>query len=92
VIGIQTECTPIVAFGTIEILHLPESEAKTKDFGAQLIVSVHLADVAGFDTDGLHHEEIEVRGRREPMKVIVMDDARAVGGRLGETARDSAQA
>ncbi len=51
-------------------------EAKTKDFGAQLIVSQHVADLAGLDETTLQHEEIEVRGRKEPMRILVLDDAR----------------
>lgn len=53
-------------------------EAKTKDFGAQLIVSKHVADLAGLPAATLRHEEIEVRGRKEPMKIVVMDDATAL--------------
>ena len=51
-------------------------EAKTKDFGAQLIVSQHVADLAGLDETTLQHEEIEVRGRKEPMRILVLDDAK----------------
>ena len=57
-------------------------EAKTKEYGAQLLVSRHLADLAGLDSDSLRSEEIEVRGRREPMTVIIIDDARALTARL----------
>jgi adenylate cyclase len=55
-------------------------EAKTKDFGAQLIVSDHVALLAGLQASSLRHEEIEVRGRKEPMQVIVFDDAKIIGG------------
>jgi len=60
-------------------------EAKTKDFGAQLIVSEHVADLAGLQTGNLRREEIEVRGRKEPMQIIVFDDARIIG----QLARDA---
>lgn len=53
-------------------------EAKTKDFGAQLIVSKHVADLADLPAATLRHEEIEVRGRKEPMKIVVLDDATAL--------------
>lgn len=53
-------------------------EAKTKDFGAQLIVSEHVAALAGLQTGTLRREEIEVRGRKEPMQIIVFDDARII--------------
>lgn len=61
-------------------------ESATKDFGAQLIVSEHLATVAGLDQSGLATEEIEVRGRREPMKIFVFDDAKALNARIGDQA------
>ena len=60
-------------------------EAKTKDFGAQLIVSEHVAALAGLQTGNLRREEIEVRGRKEPMQIIVFDDARIIG----QLARDA---
>lgn len=50
-------------------------EAKTKDFGAQLIVSAHVAELADLPASELRQEEIEVRGRKEPMKIVVLDDA-----------------
>ncbi len=60
-------------------------EAKTKDFGAQLIVSEQLSSVGALDTEGLRSEEIEVRGRREPMSIYVFDDARELDGRFGDS-------
>lgn len=51
-------------------------EAKTKDFGAQLIFSEHVAELGGLDSSSLRHEEIEVRGRKEAMQIIVMEDAK----------------
>lgn len=53
-------------------------EAKTKDFGAQLIVSAHVAELADLPASELRQEEIEVRGRKEPMKIVVLDDATAL--------------
>ena len=55
-------------------------EAKTKDFGAQLIVSEHVAHLASIDATSLRREEIEVRGRKEPMQIIVFDDAQVLSG------------
>lgn len=55
-------------------------EAKTKDFGAQLIVSEHVAELASLDATTLRREEIEVRGRKEPMQIIVFDDAKVLSG------------
>ena len=60
-------------------------EAKTKDYGAQLIVSEQLSGISGLDTDGLRREEIEVRGRREPMSIYVFDDAKELDGRFGDS-------
>lgn len=60
-------------------------EAKTKDFGAQLIVSEQLSGIGGLDTKGLRSEEIEVRGRREPMSIYVFDDAKELDGRFGDS-------
>ncbi|MDE0780571.1 MAG: adenylate/guanylate cyclase domain-containing protein [Alphaproteobacteria bacterium] len=51
-------------------------EAKTKDFGAQLIFSGRVAELSGLDSNTLRHEEIQVRGRKEPMQIFVMDDAK----------------
>ncbi|MBO6783768.1 MAG: adenylate/guanylate cyclase domain-containing protein [Alphaproteobacteria bacterium] len=63
-------------------------EAKTKDFRAQLIVSQHLADVAGLDTSLLRKEQIEVRGRKEPMDIVVLDDAKELRALLDQTPVD----
>jgi adenylate cyclase len=60
-------------------------EAKTKDFGAQLIVSEQLAALGQLETAGLRSEEIEVRGRREPMSIYVFDDAKELDGRFGDS-------
>jgi len=51
-------------------------EAKTKDFGVQLIFSEHVAELGRLDSSSLRHEEIEVRGRKEAMQIIVMEDAK----------------
>ena len=53
-------------------------EAKTKDFGAQLIISEHVANLASIETTSLRREDIEVRGRKEPMQIIVFDDAQVL--------------
>ncbi len=66
-------------------------EAKTKDFGAQLIVSQHLADLADIDTSGFRHEEIEVRGRREPLSIVVFDDAKALRDQLAKASAGEAR-
>lgn len=60
-------------------------EAKTKDFGAQLIVSERLSAIGELDTGDLRREEIEVRGRREPMSIYVFEDAKDLDGRFGDS-------
>ncbi len=60
-------------------------ESKTKDFGAQLIVSEQVSDASTLDTSDLRREEIEVRGRREPMSIFVFEDAKSLDGRFGES-------
>ena len=50
-------------------------EQATKDYGAQLVFSREVATRAGFDVASLRHERIEVRGRDEPLEIIVVPDA-----------------
>ena len=51
-------------------------EAKTKEFGAQLVVSQRVAELAGIENPPWPSENTEVRGRREPMRIYILDDAR----------------
>jgi adenylate cyclase len=53
-------------------------ESATKEFSAQLVVSRELADLAGLDATPHRDAEIEVRGRAQKMKVVVVDDAGAL--------------
>ena len=50
-------------------------EAMTKEYGAQLIFSEDVATQAGVETDGLGVHQIEVRGRKEGVKIFVTEDA-----------------
>jgi adenylate cyclase len=50
-------------------------EALTKEFGVQLVVSARLAERAGVDLAGLELREIEIRGRRRPLRVRLVPDA-----------------
>jgi len=50
-------------------------ETATKDYGAQLVFSREVATRAGFDITGLQLDRIEVRGRAEPMEIVVVPDA-----------------
>jgi adenylate cyclase len=61
-------------------------EAKTKEFGAQLVISQQVAELGGIENPTWRSEDTEVRGRREPMRIYIIDDARelperAAGGR-----------
>ena len=53
-------------------------EAKTKDYGAQLIISEYVADLATLEIASLRREEIGVRGRKEPMQIIIIGDAKVL--------------
>ena len=51
-------------------------EGLTKDYGAELIFSEPLAQSAGFDISQLEQREIEVRGRNQPLTVVIARRAR----------------
>jgi adenylate cyclase len=51
-------------------------EAATKDYGAQLVFSREVARRAGLALDEFETDRIEVRGRREPLEVVIVPDAR----------------
>jgi adenylate cyclase len=53
-------------------------EALTKEFDAQLVVSAALAERAGVDLAGFELRQIEIRGRRRPLRIRVVGDARAL--------------
>jgi adenylate cyclase len=57
-------------------------EAMTKELGAQLVVSARLAERAGVDLARFELRQIEIRGRRRPLRIRVVEDARTlpVGG------------
>ena len=50
-------------------------EALTKEYGAELVISEHLARRARMDLDGFSRDEVEIRGRREPMRIIIVPAA-----------------
>jgi adenylate cyclase len=51
----------------------------TKDFDCQLVMSEHVATLAGIDTSGLPRHEITVRNRTEPLAVRVVEDVQVLG-------------
>ncbi len=50
-------------------------EALTKEVGVQLVVSARLAERAGVDLAAFELREIEIRGRRRPLRVRLVPDA-----------------
>ena len=58
-------------------------EAKTKDYGAQLIVSSHVAALAGADLSTWQHEDTDVRGRTEPLPIVIVNDAKEIPAATG---------
>ncbi len=53
-------------------------ETLTKEFSAQLVVSAELARLAKVDLKGFEVREIDIRGRRQPLRVHVLSDAKAL--------------
>lgn len=51
----------------------------TEDDQAQLVISEHVATVAGLDVSAFARHEITVRNRREPLVIRVVDDVRRLG-------------
>lgn len=56
-------------------------ESMTKDYGAQLIISQRIAELGGITNPDWQSEDTEVRGRREPMQVYIINDARELPSR-----------
>lgn len=53
-------------------------EAMTKTFSAQLIVSGELADLAKVNLESFPGEDIEIRGRNQPLRVRIIEDAKTL--------------
>ena len=53
-------------------------EALTKEHGCQLIVSEQVVEHAGADLSGFPSHQVMVRGRREPLTIRVIADARTL--------------
>ncbi len=54
-------------------------EAETRVLGGPLIVSAVTLQRAGTDIASLHSHQVSVRGRREPLQVVVMDEQQLAG-------------
>ena len=53
-------------------------EALTKELEVELVVSSRLAEAAGIDLSGFEERQIEIRGRRRPLRVRLVGDAGAL--------------
>ena len=51
-------------------------ESMSKELDAQLVVSAEVAAAAGADLSEWRREAVAVRGRREPLAVFIIGDAR----------------
>ncbi len=65
-------------------------EAKTKEYGAQLVISHRVAELGGIENPTWPSEDTEVRGRREPMRIYIIDDARELPERTTARPRRAA--
>lgn len=53
----------------------------TKDYDCQLVISEHVAALAGVDVSGFARHEITLRNRVEPLAVRVIDDVHRLASR-----------
>jgi adenylate cyclase len=54
-------------------------ETATKEFQAQLVLSTAVAERAGLDLGRYPRETVEIRGRSEPLPILVVKDAETLG-------------
>jgi adenylate cyclase len=57
-------------------------ESATKEFQAQLVLSTAVAERAGLALAGYPRETVEIRGRNEPLPILVVKDAETLGPAL----------
>jgi adenylate cyclase len=67
-------------------------EALTKEFRAELVVSSDLAHQAGVDLGAFETRDIDIRGRRRPLQVHVVPDARVLPASRAEQGRTKPRA
>ncbi len=65
-------------------------ESKTKEYGVQLVISQQVAELGGIENPVWPSEDTEVRGRKEPMRVYIIDDARELPERKNAQSRQPA--
>jgi adenylate cyclase len=69
------EATTLTAIGdTVNVAS--RLEALTKDYGVELVVSADVADQAGIDLTRFEGREVEIRGRRRPLRIQLVASAR----------------
>ena len=89
-IGIGIHCGPAIvgAMGHGSVLHLTavgdavntasRLESATKEFGAELVISAEVAERGGLQmTEGWRRETVSLRGKSEPLAVLVAEKAAA---------------
>ncbi|MCZ6588661.1 MAG: adenylate/guanylate cyclase domain-containing protein [Alphaproteobacteria bacterium] len=62
-------------------------ESKTKEYGVQLVISQQVAELGGIENPVWPSEDTEVRGRKEPLRVYIIDDARELPERKNTQSR-----
>ncbi len=67
-------------------------ESKTKEYGAQLIISQRVVELCALENAAWRSEDTEVRGRQEPMRIYILDDARELPDNAGNSPRQPAAA
>ena len=50
-------------------------EGLTKDFNCELVVSRYVAERASVQTDQFDKQQVDIRGRKEKLDVLLMSDA-----------------
>ena len=59
-------------------------EALTKEYAAELVVSMEVVTLAGLDLPGGRRDDIDIRGRRERLAIAVFESARELPGMTAE--------
>ena len=55
----------------------------TKEFNSQLVVSARLARLAGVNLGAFDGQDIDIRGRRRPLRIHIVTDATSLPGSSG---------
>jgi len=63
----------------------------TKSLGCEAVVSEEVLISAGLAADALPRQQVEIRGRREPMSVRVAASAKALSAQIEPPAKAAAE-